>query len=70
MCIETSTIIGSLLTAMTDADLTYFNQAPVPAPFAPQTVPQVLEAARSTKASGGTAPAAGLWEAYAEKKVY
>ena len=55
---------------MTEADLRFFNQAPVDVPVVPHSVPQVLETARSVKAEGGTAPAAGLWDAYASKKAY
>ncbi|KAL8588504.1 hypothetical protein ACOMHN_022291 [Nucella lapillus] len=69
VAIRTSTIIASLLTAITAARLTFFNTQDHEATTMPETVEQVLEMAINTRAEGGTAPAASLWPYYERKEV-
>ncbi|KAL6056360.1 Ubox domain containing protein [Balamuthia mandrillaris] len=69
VAIRTATIIGSLLTALTNADLTFFNVKLFRAPVMPRTVDEVLEVATTTKADGLTAPGCCIWEYYKKKEV-
>ena len=69
VAIRTSTIIASLLTAITSAKLVFFNTENRDAPYLPTNVEEALELAITTTASGGTAPAASLWPFYEKKEV-
>ncbi|XP_076447740.1 uncharacterized protein LOC143284693 [Babylonia areolata] len=69
VAIRTSTIIASLLTAITAARLVFFNNSNHEAEFMPETVEQVLQLAVTTHAEGGTAPAVSLWPFYERKEV-
>ncbi|CAG5117351.1 unnamed protein product [Candidula unifasciata] len=69
VAIRTSTIIASLLTAICSAQLVFFNSENRDAPFLPKTVNEMLKLALSTKAEGGTAPAASLYPFYKNKEV-
>lgn len=61
VAVKTSTIIASLLAAICQAKLTFFNSANFAAPLAnPKNVSDVLEIAHGTRASGSTSPAASL----------
>eukprot|EP00824_Muranothrix_gubernata_P023405 TRINITY_DN623_c0_g1_i5.p1 TRINITY_DN623_c0_g1~~TRINITY_DN623_c0_g1_i5.p1 ORF type:complete len:411 (+),score=74.20 TRINITY_DN623_c0_g1_i5:1025-2257(+) len=68
VAIRTATIISSLLTALTQAELLFFNTEVVRPSIVPRTIPEVLELASNTRASGMTAPAAALWEYYSSKQ--
>lgn len=69
VAIRTSTIIASLLTAITSARLVFFNTGTRDAPFLPKTIEEVLKLAMTTQADGGTAPAASLLPFYENKEV-
>ncbi|KAK7101600.1 uncharacterized protein [Littorina saxatilis] len=69
VAIRTSTIIAGLLTAIASAKLVFFNTENHDADFMPETVEQVLELAVTTRAQGGTAPAASLYPFYERKEV-
>jgi len=68
VAIRTATIISSLLTAICDASLSFFNTAVWQPAAPPQKVADVLALARATRASGATAPAAGLVPYFNAKK--
>jgi len=69
VAIRTATIIGSLLSALTNADLRFFNVESFAPPIIPRTIHEVLECATRTKADGLTAPACTIWEPYEKKEV-
>lgn len=69
VAIRTATIISSLLTAICSAELSFFNTATFKAKEKPKNVAEVLELAYNTRASGATAPAAGIVPYYNVKKV-
>ncbi|XP_041350621.1 uncharacterized protein LOC121369645 [Gigantopelta aegis] len=69
VAIKTSTIIASLLTAITSARLVFFNTENREAPYLPTNAEQALELAVTTRAAGGTTPAASLWPFYDKKEV-
>ncbi|XP_046353940.2 uncharacterized protein LOC124133552 [Haliotis rufescens] len=69
VAVRTSTIIASLLTAVTSAKLVFFNEWTRDAPYLPKTVQQCLELAVTIRAEGGTAPAASLYPFYKEREV-
>ncbi|XP_078618031.1 uncharacterized protein LOC144885788 [Branchiostoma floridae x Branchiostoma japonicum] len=69
VAIRTSTIIASLLTALTSAKLVFFNGSNFEPHVLPETIPQVLDVATTVQASGCTAPAASLQPFYDRKEV-
>lgn len=69
VAIRTSTIIASLVTAATNADLVFFDNKNVIPPFIPKNVADVLRLCDEIKAEGVTIPAASLYPYYKEKKV-
>lgn len=66
--IRTSTIIASVVAALTDAELKFFNVKSFASKTNPKTVAQVLEVTTTTKAYGLTAPACTLVDYYNNKK--
>jgi hypothetical protein len=68
VAIRTSTIIASLLTALCDADLRFFNVVSYPPEVIPRSVVDVLNVALNSKADGLTAPACSIMEYYEQKK--
>jgi len=64
VAIRTSTIIASLLCALCNADLRFFNVESFPPVKIPRTVEEVLDVALNTQADGLTAPACTLMEYY------
>eukprot|EP01089_Gocevia_fonbrunei_P001082 TRINITY_DN11032_c0_g1_i1.p1 TRINITY_DN11032_c0_g1~~TRINITY_DN11032_c0_g1_i1.p1 ORF type:complete len:530 (-),score=118.10 TRINITY_DN11032_c0_g1_i1:20-1609(-) len=68
VAVKTATIIGGLLACLTNADLRFFNSAPMQAPPVPKSVSEVIEVAGKVRAAGGTANAASLWESYEKKE--
>jgi len=69
VAIRTSTIIASVLTVLTAAELKFFTNQIVEPPCYPTTVTQVIDVATNVRADGMTAPAAALWPYYNQKKV-
>lgn len=69
IAIRTSSIIAGLLTAITSAQLCFFNTENRYAPYLPKTIEEVLQLAVDTQAGGGTTPAASLWPFYEKKEV-
>eukprot|EP00045_Choanoeca_perplexa_P016959 m.236059 g.236059 ORF g.236059 m.236059 type:complete len:673 (+) comp17411_c0_seq3:1497-3515(+) len=69
VAIRTAVIMSSVVAALADASLDFFNGSNFKPQFQPQNAEQVLELAVKTKASGCTSPAASLWRFYKEKKV-
>jgi hypothetical protein len=69
VAIRTSTIIASLLAALCDADLRFFNVQSFPPHLVPRNVEQVLDVATNTRADGLTAPGCGIWEFYQSRTV-
>ncbi len=66
--IRTSTIIASLLTVLSDAEIFFFNVQSFAPPSLPATIPQVLDVALNTRADGLTANACALRKYYDERK--
>ncbi len=69
VAIRTSTIIASLLTAITQARLVFFNTQNTEPETLPSNIEQVLEMAVSIEADAATAPAASLHPFYERKEV-
>eukprot|EP00026_Physarum_polycephalum_P000342 Phypoly_transcript_00342.p2 GENE.Phypoly_transcript_00342~~Phypoly_transcript_00342.p2 ORF type:complete len:719 (+),score=127.38 Phypoly_transcript_00342:2610-4766(+) len=69
VAIRCATIIGSVLTLLTNADLKFFHSECFDPVVGPRTIAQVLQVATETKAAGLTAPACALVNYYKEKKV-
>ncbi len=69
VAVETATIISSLLTALTNAELRFFTHANLVPPLQPRTIRQVLNVAQTIEAKGNTAPAACLYESYQKKEI-
>jgi len=68
VAIRTATIIASVLTLLSQAELKFFNVTAVDAPFAVRNVRDVLAVAKGVKADGLTASASALWPYYQAKK--
>eukprot|EP01124_Arcella_intermedia_P010569 TRINITY_DN17089_c0_g1_i2.p1 TRINITY_DN17089_c0_g1~~TRINITY_DN17089_c0_g1_i2.p1 ORF type:complete len:623 (+),score=161.36 TRINITY_DN17089_c0_g1_i2:41-1870(+) len=68
VAIRTATIIASVLTILTGAELKFFNVVTVEPPCYPANVTDVIEVAEKVAADGLTAPAAALWPYYVAKK--
>jgi len=64
VAIRVSTIIASLMTALTNADLRFFNTESIVPPLEPRTIADVLELTMTVRADKLTAPAAALKEYY------
>ncbi|XP_038059429.1 uncharacterized protein LOC119730532 [Patiria miniata] len=69
VAVQTSTIIASLLCAISKAELCFFNRSNHTPPHLPRTVEEALHLATTMTAVGGTAPAASLYPYYQAKKV-
>ena len=69
VAIKTSTIISSLLTAICDAKLSFFNNDSFEPSINPKNVAQVLELAHRTRAENCTSPAAALVPYYGKKEI-
>lgn len=69
VAIRCSTIIGSVLTCLTGADLEFFTDAVVPPPVIPRSIRDVLRVVDTVAATGLTAPAASLWPLYRERRA-
>jgi len=69
IAIRTATIIGSLLAALTKADLLFFNVKSFAPKDTPRTIEDVIDCAITTPADGLTAPACALWDYYTNKKA-
>ena len=64
VAIRCSTIIGSVLASLTNAPLRFFNDRVVALPHTPRTTREVMDAVRTVRADGLTAPACALWPLY------
>lgn len=60
VAIRTATIVGSVLTVLTQAQLRFFNAQHVPTPLLPSDTSGVLFVTDRVKAEGNTSPAAAL----------
>ena len=69
VAIRVATIIGSVLTVLTRADLRFFNQELIQPPRVPRTIDDVLQVADVIRATGTTAPAAALWPSLKRREV-
>lgn len=69
VAIETATIISSLLTAFTDAELIFFNNNYWYPEKQPRSIEDVINLALKTKANNCTSHAAALWPYYEGKKI-
>jgi len=61
VAVSTSAILASLIAAVSDAGLCFFNTECIAPPVVPRTVEEVLTVAKSITADGATCPAAALW---------
>ncbi|XP_072178023.1 uncharacterized protein [Diadema setosum] len=69
VAIRTSTIIAGIMTAITDAKLSFFSNKDYVPESLPKTISEVLEMASKLKTDGSTAPAASLWPYYERKEI-
>jgi len=69
VAIRVSTVISSVITCLSGAELKFFTGECVDPPLIPKNIPDVIELTNKMKANGLTAPAAGLWPYYEKKKV-
>jgi len=69
VAIRTATIIASVLTLLSQADLKFFNVTAVDSPQQLRNVQDVLSVAKDMKADGLTASASALWPYYQAKKA-
>eukprot|EP01117_Protostelium_nocturnum_P010284 TRINITY_DN3699_c0_g1_i2.p1 TRINITY_DN3699_c0_g1~~TRINITY_DN3699_c0_g1_i2.p1 ORF type:complete len:703 (+),score=279.52 TRINITY_DN3699_c0_g1_i2:170-2278(+) len=69
VAVKTATIISSLLTVLTSAELRFFRTFNEMPPVQPRTIKEVLRVADEVRADGGTTPAACLFESYKKKEV-
>eukprot|EP01118_Nematostelium_gracile_P006503 TRINITY_DN2090_c0_g1_i1.p1 TRINITY_DN2090_c0_g1~~TRINITY_DN2090_c0_g1_i1.p1 ORF type:complete len:714 (+),score=227.13 TRINITY_DN2090_c0_g1_i1:88-2142(+) len=69
VAIRVATVISSVITAVSGAELKFFTGECVNPPLIPRTALQVLDVATKVKANGLTAPAAALWPYYQQKKI-
>ncbi len=69
VAIRTSTIISSLLAAICQAKLTFFNDKNFESKLDPKDIKDVIEIAYTTKANNSTAPAASLVPYYDKKEI-
>jgi len=68
VAIRTATIISSVLTVLSEAELKFFNVEPVEPPRYPTNAMEVIEVASNVAADGMTASACALWPYYSQKK--
>jgi len=67
VAIRCSTIIGSVLASLTNAELRFFNDKVIQLPKTPHTTREVMDAVNNIHADGMTAPACSLWQLYRER---
>lgn len=67
VAIKTSTILSSIVCAVSNADLVFFDDKVIKPPCIPRNVAQVLEVAEKVQTRGSTHNAVGLWKYYAKK---
>jgi len=67
VAIRTATIISSVLTVLSSAELKFFNTTLVDPPCHPTNVGEVISVAETVKASGLTASASAIWPYYQKK---
>lgn len=69
VAVSTSTILASLIAAVSDAGLCFFSDKAIQPPVVPRTVDDVVAVAKAVKADGATCPAAALWPLLVAKQV-
>lgn len=69
VAVSTSAILASLIAAVSDAGLCFFNTECIAPPVVPRTVEEVLTVAKSITADGATCPAAALWPLLESKQL-
>jgi len=67
VAIRCSTIIGSVLASLTNAELRFFNDRVIELEKTPRTTREVMDAVKTIRADGMTAPACSLWQLYRER---
>jgi len=67
VAIRCSTIIGSVLASLTNAELRFFNDRVIQLEKTPRTTREVMDAVKTIRADGLTAPACALWQMYRER---
>jgi len=67
VAIRCSTIIGSVLASLTNAELRFFNDRVIQLEKTPRTTREVMDAVKAIRADGMTAPACSLWQLYRER---
>jgi len=67
VAIRCSTIIGSVLASLTNAELRFFNDRVIQLPKTPHTTREVMDAVKNIRADGLTAPACSLWQLYRDR---
>jgi len=67
VAIRCSTIIGSVLASLTNAELRFFSDRVIKPEKTPRTTREVMDAVKKIRADGLTAPACSLWELYRER---
>ena len=67
VAVRTASIIVSLLTALGQAHLNFFNSRCIAPPLVPRTINDVLKCSESVVAAGGTSPSASLEPFYLNK---
>jgi len=67
VAIRCSTIIGSVLASLTNAELRFFNDRVIQLPKTPHTTREVMDAVKNVRADGMTAPACSLWQLYRDR---
>jgi len=67
VAIRCSTIIGSVLASLTNAELRFFNDRVIELEKTPRTTREVMDTVKAIHADGMTAPACSLWQLYRER---
>jgi len=67
VAIRCSTIIGSVLASLTNAELRFFNDRVIELEKTPRTTREVMDTVKTIRADGMTAPACSLWQLYRER---
>jgi hypothetical protein len=69
VAIRTATIIASVLTVLTNAELRFFHTQCIDPPLVPKTCEEVVTVATQMRAGGLTASASALWPYYQQRKI-
>jgi hypothetical protein len=70
VAIQSAAIFASMVSVCLNAELSFYNQSPVPSPHPkPSNVKETLHICETVRANGCTAPAAALWQ-YVRENTY